>query len=430
MKGQRASIKKRFPVVMWDQIQYFLGYAQDHQIRGHVDFKGHLNEHYLERAVEITLHLVPILGCRYVEHWRQPYWETAEPVAAVFSFYKGYSPDHDVGRFLTQIIDPKTSPQIRVGLFRQESDTLCVVINHMIADAAGFKDYLYLLAKTYTALISGQEPYSADAGENIPSRGLAQVVRGLGWRRVFKVFMADMRTKQNPTGQIFMPTSAGNTDPRIAVLKIDGAHYEALKVYAEENGATLNDVFLATVYKILAELLEIDQGRITVGITVDLRRYLPKRTADAICNLLSVVITGVEIAEDENFSVILERVKSCMQWYKSRYLGLTGYTKYMPLLASVPYVWRKRLFLRFVANPYFVFTNLGILDSQKLKFHDHMIEQVYLSGSVKYLPYSQLAVSTFRDSFVFTFNCDGNEQHYHAMEHFLFLLQELLISLT
>lgn len=417
---------------MWDQIQYFLGYAQDHQIRGLIDFQGYLDERHLARAVEITLQLVPILGCRYVEHWRQPYWEPAEPVAAVFSFYKGSSIDCDVERFLTQVIDPQTSPQIRVGLFRRESDTLCVVINHMIADAAGFKEYLYLLAQTYTGLVNGQEPETVDAGKNIPSRGLDQVLGGLGWRRVFKVLLADLRTKQNPIGQMFMPTRVSSElpNPRIAELRIDGSHYEALMVYAQAHKATLNDVFLAAVYKTLAEMLDVGNAKISVGITVDLRRYIPTRTADTLCNLLSVVITEAEMKGKEDFSVILNRVKTRMQWYKKRYIGLTGYTKYMPLLASVPYVWREKLFLRFVANPYFVFTNLGILDSQKLIFHDSLIEHAYISGSIKHLPYSQLAVSTYKDSFIFTFNCYGDEQHHSAMERFLFLLQKQLVLLS
>ena len=431
MKMKRTDNDRRFPVVMWDQIQYFMGNAQDHQIRAHLEFAGCLDEECLAQAVEESLRLVPLWNCRYVERWWRPYWEMAEPRQTAFVMCEKPFNTADIECFLTQVIDPRMSPQIRVGLFRGDFDTLCVVINHMIADTAGFKEYLYLLADIYTRLSTGQEgPLLSD--QNWSARGFGQLLKSLGWGRAARLLLMDWHIRQKPVGQVYLPPGnpSAIVSPRIAAVKIDGDQYSALVAYARDHEATLNDLFLAAIYRVLVELLDIVDGEITIGITVDLRRYLPGRKAEAICNLLSVVITGIDMHGDESFEEILDLVKKHIQWHKKRYIGLTGYTKYIPFLASVPYAWRKGLFQHHVSNPHFVFTNLGIIDGDKLRFHHAEINKAYLSGSIKYLPYSQLAVSTFGDSFVFTFNCYGGEEHYQAIEIFLSKLQKELYLIT
>lgn len=54
---------------------------------------------------------------------------------------------------LAETIDPEAGPQIRLTLVRKtEKDILCVVVNHMICDGAGLKEYLYLLASLHNQL--------------------------------------------------------------------------------------------------------------------------------------------------------------------------------------------------------------------------------------------------------------------------------------
>ncbi len=53
--------------------------------------------------------------------------------------------------FLTQKIDEKKGPQLAIKLFRYKNgcSTLCIILNHMICDAAGFKQLLYLFCEKY-----------------------------------------------------------------------------------------------------------------------------------------------------------------------------------------------------------------------------------------------------------------------------------------
>lgn len=54
---------------------------------------------------------------------------------------------------LAETIDPEAGQQIRLTLVRKtEKDILCVVVNHMICDGAGLKEFLYLLASLHNQL--------------------------------------------------------------------------------------------------------------------------------------------------------------------------------------------------------------------------------------------------------------------------------------
>ena len=55
-----------------------------------------------------------------------------------------------------QEIDEWHGPQMKIALFKASGkDILCVIMNHMICDAAGFKEVLYRPASLYTALETG-----------------------------------------------------------------------------------------------------------------------------------------------------------------------------------------------------------------------------------------------------------------------------------
>ena len=64
----------------------------------------------------------------------------------------------------TYRIREEEGPQLRLCLLRGERSALAVTMNHMIADGAGFKEYLYFLCDCYSHL-GGR-----DAESRVPSR--------------------------------------------------------------------------------------------------------------------------------------------------------------------------------------------------------------------------------------------------------------------
>jgi len=48
-------------------------------------------------------------------------------------------------------------------------------------------------------------------------------------------------------------------------------------------------------------------------------------------------------------------------------------------------------------NPPLAMSNIGVIDSRRLSFDDVPVASAYITGSVKYSPLFQLALSTFQD---------------------------------
>ncbi|MBL3199420.1 condensation protein, partial [Klebsiella pneumoniae] len=71
-----------------------------------------------------------------------------------------------------------------------------------------------------------------------------------------------------------------------------------------------------------------------IGLTIDLRRYLPNNTTGAICNLSGMEMPVIKMEDDETFKQTLVRVKQSMDKIKSQNPGLSSAAG-MELLAEM-----------------------------------------------------------------------------------------------
>ncbi|MNP48789.1 hypothetical protein D3C76_1429300 [compost metagenome] len=80
-------------------------------------------------------------------------------------------------------------------------------------------------------------------------------------------------------------------------------------------------------------------------------------------------------------------------------------------------------------NPLIAFTNIGILDKTRLKFGKVEITKAYMTGSIKYSPYFQLAISTFDNQAILSVNLYGTQSDRNTISFFLDkLVQELNVD--
>ncbi len=162
MKTDKNSGKKRpvrFRAEIWDQMQLFFKEYNDHQLHAVIYFKGLLDRQSIQRAVLSSMDMVPLLGSRFVVNKFRPYWEKVDQYrdADIISFVDCAAPEEEISRFLTGTTNELTGPQFMVRVIRHSNkDTLCIVMNHMVCDGAGFKEYLYLLSALYTRLENGE----------------------------------------------------------------------------------------------------------------------------------------------------------------------------------------------------------------------------------------------------------------------------------
>ena len=146
-----------YHVEAWDILQnlFKVKKINNHVLHFAAEFSSELDFECIKKAVGLLSGGFPLICCGYAENGcRRPVWVD-----------KGYQPEdiaslietedsaESTRKFLCQEIDQKNGPQMKIGVIRSENtDTLCIIINHMLCDAAGFKDVLYTLSSIYTHL--------------------------------------------------------------------------------------------------------------------------------------------------------------------------------------------------------------------------------------------------------------------------------------
>lgn len=108
----------------------------------------------------------------------------------------------------------------------------------------------------------------------------------------------------------------------------------------------------------------------------------------------------------------MSRQKADIRCMKSIWLMETGF-------GILPYRTMEKAIDWAFANPPIALTNLGILDKEKLRFGEHKMTDTFMTGSIKYIPYFQIAVSTFDDMMTLSVNLYGTQTDRKKISHFL-----------
>ena len=159
---------------------------------------------------------------------------------------------------------------------------------------------------------------------------------------------------------------------------------------------------------------------------IDLRRYLSERKAKAICNLTSTIICDIGSEIGDSFDETVTKVKYAMDGQKSNFPGLNGLFILDSIFKLLPYPIVKKIMESVFVNPSIALTNIGIIDKEKLKFDNLNIEDAFITGSIKYYPYFQLALTSFDDTITFTINIYGTERDRQQIKSFFSLLDNEL----
>jgi Uncharacterized protein containing a NRPS condensation (elongation) domain len=393
----------RYPAEAWDILQHLFKVKSinDHTLHFAAKFSGHLDSDRLSRAVDLSAEAFPLIRCGFNENGGRPFWEDHGYTSAdMVNLMKTDHVEENALKFLCRESDAANGPQLKVGIMRSgKNDTLCITINHMLCDAAGFKDYLYLLSSIYNGIGETPETRPAPAMNN---RKIKQVLKALPLRdRLGMMFRKGVKEEHDKTTFGFK----GNPEnPFIEMRTIPRERFRLLRSYAKAHGATVNDVMLAALIRVLHDLFGQE---IALPCTMDLRKYLPGRRADGICNLVTNLTCDIGPDIGASFNDTLARVSAAMNREKAN----VGYVKSLALLETVfqifPYATAKNIVEKVYINAPIAFTNIGILDKERLRFGETEMTGAYMTGSVKYSPYFQLAISTFDDEATFSVNLYG-----------------------
>jgi NRPS condensation-like uncharacterized protein len=420
----------RFKAEVFDKLQFlFEEYKyNDHQLHCIITFKGRLNRDIFEKAVFMSIESVPILGCRYVFDARDPYWESIgkSEYAKAISFEECSNLDQRINELLTSRTSVLEGPQVKFTVLTgPENDVLSVAMNHMVCDAAGFKDYLYLLGSIYSNLI--KNPAYITSTRFKGTRSLNQVFSRLNIINKTKMLFLSPNSKNSqyklateyPTNEAFQPYTQ--------IQKLPSTQYQALKTYCESKNVTLNNVMLAAYYRTLYRLFNIKSNiALNIPCTIDLRRYLPNQKAQTICNLASWIMCDIIPGENEKFDETVKRVHIVMESKKKSFPGLNGLARLSLVSQIFPYSKFKESIKRNLKYPLFALTNIGMIDKNSLVFDQLCVTDAFMTGSIKYPPYFQMGLSTFNNTITFSLNLSDCESDRELIKRYFDLFNREL----
>jgi NRPS condensation-like uncharacterized protein len=398
-----------YPVTPQDRMNYYLGLASaDPQIAVVLNFPQKLDTLMLERSFQVSLKFVPILNCRFVEA-EPPYWESLGDSRGKVICSVEECTEADICRrvkeYLVESFDPMTGPMIRAKLFRAEEDRLCVKVSHLCSDGAGLKEYMALLASVYTHLSKGAD-FDVIEAELLANRqpgfrDQAPLFSAAGISDIKSILHGEVKDSALWS---FPSNPATNDIPRIAIRQLDRGETDHLIRRAREYGATVNDLLCTAYFRALGDptvfMEPCNVGKAAIGITVDLRRYLPGRTTGTICNLSAIEELVIEWKEGRPFEAVLARVKAAMDTIKGNQPGLTA-AALVEQIGEAPFFTTREAILQHQASagntqtvlP--LLTNLGIIKDGCFQFGDTEAEEGYMTPPINYAPTFCVAVSTY-----------------------------------
>ncbi|MDR3594504.1 MAG: WS/DGAT domain-containing protein [Clostridium sp.] len=406
-----------YKAATWDVMQHIFRKFNDHQLHCVIHFDTHIDESYLKKAVNISIGAFPILGCKFVEksYFKFPYWEdckfTSEDIVKIIEA-------ETIEKTIEKLIVVKTrenfGPQIMINVIRSvKSDSLCIIMNHMLSDGVGFKEYLYMLSSIYSYLKSNPN-YVLDM--KMSSRGTNQIFKKFNILDKIKILTTSAKLSKYNSGVVF-PLEGDNNNPFILVRKIPREKFILIKAYAKTNNATINDVLLTAYIRSLCKVLKINH--LSLPCPVDLRRYLPNRKSEGICNLTSNMICEVGYEIGQTYEETLLKVKNSMDSEKDNFSCLKGPLMIEIIFSILPYKKAKQIISKSFNNPTIAMTNIGIIDKNKLIFDGLNIKDTFICGSIKYKPYFQIAVTTFDNEITLSINFCGTESDKIKITEFL-----------
>lgn len=139
---------------VFDQVQLLFDITgfNDHQLHCVLKLESSLDAAILKKAVISSIEAIPILGARYIDGGR-PHWASIDPDSFGEAFVITRT-EKEFEELVVSCVDEGRGPQIRVCLLDSNPFSVALTMNHMVCDAAGFKEYLYFLCKIYSEMMA------------------------------------------------------------------------------------------------------------------------------------------------------------------------------------------------------------------------------------------------------------------------------------
>lgn len=398
------TIPKRFPSQVLDQTLAYIDGDGVMMLQLELEFAEQLDADRLARATHLALDAEPVLGCRFVHHWRKPYWERL-PSDNRHVYVTAHT-GAEFEAFKVSAIDTYTIPQIRVCLWNPPQGAhLIIKVSHFVSDAAGTKDVARIISTMYSEL--SRDPDYQPQPNLSGSRGVGQLLGNIPRRRYPGLFLQALRDSRTAHVPLYTQTLPFQNEPAESPLYVHRflprERVSRLVEYGQTHNATLNDLLIVAFLRALAVTSNWNGDRqLRLNTTVDMRRYMSERKASAVTNLSDAIpgwpSLGTDIGHD--FSSALDRITPVTQKRKQNFLGVDGLLVLLIAYNLLPHSWITRLMKRGLhqikdeGNFANSLTNTGAIDPATITFGAKPIAARLLPPLI-YPPYFMLGASGY-----------------------------------
>jgi NRPS condensation-like uncharacterized protein len=410
------NIPKTFRVTAQDAYNYVASKVfADQQLCMVLKLSGRVDEISFARALHLTLDREPVLGSRFVENDGSPYWELRDDPEQIrmCSLVETPSPEQEILEFINKAMHADADPLVVSRVFREkEADTVCVKINHSACDAGGLKEYVSLLSDIYGRLRA--DPKYSVRPNLCGRRDQSQI-----FEHIKDLDSIEPREGPRPTWTL---PQKGGISPLHSIRHIPRERFGAIKKYARDKKATVNDLLLTALYRTLFKINNTEYDTpMTIQVSIDLRRYCPDNNAEAMCNLSGALYLGVERVQEEVFEKTLEKIALFMRKLKDAYPGIES-AKGLEYMYRQGYPVLKKWIVESGAQSrkynvtYPLLSNFGVL--KEYSFGGLQTVKGYITSPIMYPPGFMLGVSTYKEETILSIGyCE--QENSGQVENFL-----------
>ena len=166
----------------------------------------------------------------------------------------------------------------------------------------------------------------------------------------------------------------------------------------------------------------------TLPCPIDLRRFT---TEDAnvtqIANLTVNVFLTIKVDIDAPFSELVNQVHDLLTVERTRVAFLYRLSNLQKMNHTMPITVMRKMTKRWLPQPALRYTNFGVVDQERLKFHDLTVVNCVFSGAFQCSPVMEIAASTFAGTCTLSFNSTGSERDYQLSMKILENIQAQLL---
>jgi NRPS condensation-like uncharacterized protein len=416
-----------------DQFHYAIREILEPQIHHILYLDGFIDEKLLARAIQLTLTMEPVLGCRFIIRPWRPYWIERDDIDSIpfYSLVNTEDIQQELHNFMKIPLDPCQGPQFHVRIVRSHNnDTLCFKINHLVTDGTGFQEHTYLLATIYQELV--KNPLYKPATYGKYDRNILQVLKQFNLIEIIQSF----RHPVFPKPDWGFPWINEDVKERtFNVRTIDREQFQKIKAYGHQHKASLNDIVIAAFYRALFAIIRPEPlTQHTIQTIIDLRRYQKNESNNKVYNFYSVLYPAVIYKPDALFGDTIIDVRNSFKHLKGNHPGLAS-ALYREIFFIPGFFIAQKIVNRYIegyvksqkAQP--TISNAGIIDHKRLVFADVCTIDVHAFGSVSHSPGFMVSFTSFKEKLNLTASYYGGEKMAASINYFLDLMKNELESL-